>query len=147
MKVYEALGCVADGRIEVMGSEAKVYSSSRGKFYSVVYDPVRNAIMANDNASYYVGYLGYPSIAFLLAKGIVSFDPACAEMMKGIAWKDINVRYKNDFEKSLAFILDETKKKGFDVAKLNMEVERIYAIVHGMKLNLLGEKVAPPKGY
>jgi hypothetical protein len=147
MKVYEALGCVADGRIEVVGNGAKVYSSSRGKFYSVVYDPTQNAIMANDNASFYVGYLGYPSIAFLLEKRIIPFDPACAEMMKGIAWKDINVQFKNDFNKSLEFILEETKKKGFDMTKLNAEVQRIYAVVNAMQLKMLGEKVAPPKGY
>lgn len=36
IKVYEALGCVVDGRVELVGEhEARVYSSSRGKSYVV----------------------------------------------------------------------------------------------------------------
>ena len=66
IKVYEALGCIADNRIEVNENEAKVYSSSREKYYTVKYD--RNSIMSNDNGSYWVGYLGYPSIALLMKK-------------------------------------------------------------------------------
>jgi hypothetical protein len=31
IKVYEALGCIADGRIHVDGDSAKVYSSSGNK--------------------------------------------------------------------------------------------------------------------
>lgn len=53
-KIYEALGSVADERIELVGSSAKVYSSSRNKFYVVSYEP--GAIMANDNGSYWQGY-------------------------------------------------------------------------------------------
>ena len=66
MKIYEALGAVADKRLEITGNTAKVYSSSKGKFYTVTYDSATNAIMSNDNACYFVGYLGYPAIAYLL---------------------------------------------------------------------------------
>ncbi len=34
-KIYEALGAVADDRVLVSGNSAKVYSSSRNKFYNV----------------------------------------------------------------------------------------------------------------
>lgn len=63
-KIYEALGAVADGRVEVSSNTAKVYSSSRNKYYDIVYDPDKNQIMSNDNSSFYKGELGYPSIAF-----------------------------------------------------------------------------------
>jgi hypothetical protein len=86
IKIYEALGCIADGRMEVEGNMAKVYSSSRGKFYTVTYDPERQAIMANDNGSYWQGYLGYPSIAFLMHVGAIRFDHAYAEALEGVAW-------------------------------------------------------------
>lgn len=38
IKVYEALGALADDRIKVKGNTAKVYSSSGNKFYTVTYD-------------------------------------------------------------------------------------------------------------
>lgn len=59
-KLYEALGTIADGRVEIdpnNRNKAKIYSSSRGKFYEISYDPENHAIMANDNASYWKGSL------------------------------------------------------------------------------------------
>src|ERR1700733_3253094 len=53
IKIYEALGAVADGRVEVSGDTAKVYSSTGNKFYDVTYDPAEQAIMTNDNGSYW----------------------------------------------------------------------------------------------
>lgn len=52
-KIYEAIGAVADGRVEVDGNTAKVYSSSRKKYYDVFYDPSKKAIMTNDNGSFW----------------------------------------------------------------------------------------------
>jgi len=63
IKVYEALGSIADGRITVEGNTAKIYSSSGNKFYEVTYDPDTSSIMCNDNGSYWAGYLGYPAIS------------------------------------------------------------------------------------
>lgn len=60
IKFYEALGAIADGRVEVDPNDhnkAKIYSSNRDKFYEVSYDPENNAIMANDNAAYWKGTL------------------------------------------------------------------------------------------
>lgn len=50
-KIYEALGAVFDGRVEIDGNRAKVYSSSGNKYYDVGVDPDKNAIMANDSGS------------------------------------------------------------------------------------------------
>lgn len=147
IKVHEALGCIADKRIEIEGDEAKVYSSSRGKFYTVRYDSDKNAIMANDNASYWVGYLGYPSIAFLMLKGVIKFDPRFAEALKDIKWKDINTKFKNDFVKTEEYILEITKKRGVLDEEINKEVDRIYAQIKSLKIKKLGEKILPPQGY
>ena len=51
-QVYEALGCLADGRLEVTGTDdsgiirAKVYSSSRNKYYDVSFHYGINAFIA-----------------------------------------------------------------------------------------------------
>lgn len=148
IKVYEALGCVADGRIEVVGEhEARVYSSSRGKFCVVNYDADARAIMANDNGSYWQGYLGYPAIALLMRIGAVSFDARYAEALKGIAWKDINTTFKNDFEKTAEYIHGILKTKGLILADFFREVESILAQIQKLDLSLLGKKVKPPTGY
>ncbi len=44
-KIYEALGTVADNRVEVSGGTAKVFSSTGNKFYEVTYDPEKGEIM------------------------------------------------------------------------------------------------------
>lgn len=148
IKVYEALGCVADGRVELVGeNEARVYSSSRGKFYVVKYDADARAIMVNDNGSYWQGYLGYPAIAFLMHIGVVSFDARYAEALKDIAWKDINTRFKNDFEKTAEYIHGILKTKGLILADFFREVESILAQIQKLDLSLLGKKVKPPTGY
>lgn len=145
IKIYEALGSVADERVEVVGDTAKVYSSSGNKFYDVSYDPEKKAIMANDNGSYWKGYLGYPAIAFLFKRGLLEFRPDMAELLKGIKWKDINQKFKNDFDKTLVYIeesLDKDKK-----VELTQYVQRIDSEVKELDLSLLGAKTKPPEGY
>lgn len=145
IKIYEALGAIADGRIKVFGNSAKVYSSSGNKFYSVDYAPDSSSIMVNDNASFYKGYLGYPAIAFLLMIGELNYSSTIAEELKDIAWKDINQKFKNDFNKTLAFIL-ETKTPEIREA-LEKEVAKIDEKLQTKTYNLLGEKTKPPEGY
>lgn len=144
-KIYEALGAIADGRVEMQDETAKVYSSSRNKFYDVRYDRAAHAIMANDNGSFYRGYLGYPAIAYLMLAGDITYDPKVAEILKGIAWKDINQKFKNDFAKALQFILAD--KSADERAVLTTEVEKISEQVTALNLALLGPKTKPPEGY
>ena len=65
-KVYEALSAVADGRVRITGdTAAQVTSSTRDKTYTVHWSPDLAHITANDNASHWQGYTGYPIIAVL----------------------------------------------------------------------------------
>ena len=74
IKIYEAMCAMADGRVEVDSHSGKVFSSTGNKYYEVVYDPAKKAIMANDNGSYWQGYLGYPSVAFLMKTSILDYE-------------------------------------------------------------------------
>ncbi len=144
-KIYEALGCVADGRVEVSGDTSKVFSSSGGKFYTVTYDPVSQAIMVNDNGSFWGGYLGYPAVAYLMIVGELSYSPKIAAELKGIAWKDINQKFKNDFDKAVEFILSS---KPLEIKEaIEAEVNKIYGQLTAKSYNLLGRKMRPPAGY
>ncbi|MDB5179342.1 MAG: hypothetical protein JWN01_1285 [Patescibacteria group bacterium] len=149
IKVYEALGAIGDGRVALDGNTAKVYSSSGNKYYQVAYDPDSNSITSNDNGSYWVGYLGYPSISFLLLKGIIGYEPAAARLLKGIAWKDINTRFKNDFDKTEAHIRNqltaEHDRRGLEL--LDGELDRITKDINKLGLLKLPSHTHPPIGY
>jgi len=147
IKIYEALGTLGDGRLEISGNTAKVYSSSGDKFYSVAYDPKANAITSNDNSSYWVGYLGYPAIAFLLKKGVVAHDSDFAGALKGIPWKEVNTKFKNDFEKTEEHVNEILRKKGVDMNEFSAEIERIYNEIRKLKLDKLGKTQKPPVGH
>lgn len=144
-KIYEAIGTVADGRIEGDILQAKVYSSSGNKYYTVTYEPESNSIMCNDNASYWKGYLGYPAIAFLMKNGVLSYSTECGKILKGIKWKDINQKFKNDFEKALEFIL--LTKTEEERQKLKELVTLVEKEIKKLNLSLLGKKILPPAGY
>jgi hypothetical protein len=97
-KIYEALSAVGDGRVRLLDpGRAEVESSDRTRAYTVAWTTDLAAVSANDNASYWQGYLGYPIIAVLLALGKVSYDAASAEALAGIDWHALNKRFRNDY--------------------------------------------------
>jgi len=147
IKIYEALGAIGDDRIHVTGNTARVYSSSGNKFYTVTYDPEKQAIMANDNGSYWQGDLGYPAIAYLIKTGRITHDPQYAEALKSIQWKDINTKFKNDFEKTAAYINEVLAKKGIDRTEFQREIMAISQQIEILDLSFLGKKKRPPSGY
>lgn len=149
IKVYEALGTLADKRIEVNKNQAKVYSSSGNKYYEVEYDPHANSISSNDNGSYWVGYLGYPAIAFLMSKKIVRFDKQMATILKGFHWKDINSKYKNDFQKTQSYIDEQivTNNKDINIENFHIEIENILDQVISLNINKPASSKKPPQGY
>ena len=145
IKIYEALGTVADGRVEVDGDTAKVYSSSGHKYYEVSFDPEAMAIMSNDNSSYWQGNLGYPAVAYLLKIGVLEYRQELAEKLKGLHWKDLNQQFKNNFNKTLAHIEESLGKE--ESGRLSQYVSELDQRITELNLNLLGKKVPPPEGY
>lgn len=147
IKVYEALGSVADGRIKIEGSSAKVSSSSLGKVYTVKYDSSTRSIMCNDNGSYWQDYMGYPAIAYLLLSGIIPYSITQSELLKGIKWKDLNMKYKNDWDRTQNYCDNLVTERGGDIEAFKAEVGRIYKYLEGNIFLQLGPKIKPPKGY
>lgn len=145
VKIYEALSALADDRIEISGDFAKVLSSSRNKFYTVNYSPESKAIMVNDNASFYKGYLGYPAVAYLLKVGEITFDKQVLTHLRDIPWKDLNQKFKNNFEKAVEFALRDLPVD--DRARLESEVDSIYEQLIAQRYDMLGQKTKPPTGY
>ena len=112
IKIYEALGAVADGRVEIINDfQAKIRSSSGNKTYDVAFNPETRELSVNDNGSYYQGYVGYPAVAFLMIQGLLPFDKTLSNALKGIHWKQLNEEYKNDFNKTVAYLYTLTSQR------------------------------------
>lgn len=96
IKVFEALGAISDERVKLIDEKnAEVLASKGNRKYTIIYDESRNAIYSDDNGSVFKGYLGYPSIAFLMLKGKLSFNEDYGRLLRKIPWKDLNEKYKN----------------------------------------------------
>lgn len=145
IKLYEALGAVADERIIAEGDKAAVYSSEGNKQYEVVSNEAENAIMANDNGSYWVGYLGYPSIAYLMQRGILEYIPSYGEALKGIEWKKINTKNKNDFELTQQEVDKVLAEREIDLDEFYLYLAKSMKKIEELDLNILGNKILPPK--
>ena len=144
IKIYEALGAIGDERIIVEEDKASVYSSEGNKQYDVVYSENDNAIMANDNGSYWVGYLGYPSIAYLLSIGKLNLNTEYAEALKSIEWKKINASNKNDFNKTQQEIDKVLETKGVNLDKYYLYLAEVNSQIMSLNLKALGSKIKPP---
>jgi len=147
IKIYEALGCLADKRLKVTDPKVRVYSSSGNKYYTVQYSESKNAIMSNDNGSFWVGYLGYPSIAYLMKLGKLPFSKKYYKTLKDIAWKDINTKNKNNFTKTMLEIDEIVKQQGVNIKEFHDFIDKIEKAIEEKDLNLLGTKQNPPKEY
>ena len=95
IKVLEALGSIADGRVRKIGENiARVTSSTGDRKYLVYVDPEKRVAYSDDNGTKYRGYIGYPIIAMLMIEGALPYDERIAKALAGIPWKKLNERFK-----------------------------------------------------
>lgn len=152
IKIYEALGALADKRLRKNQDDKekkvwRIYSSLGNKFYLVKYDEKNNAIMSNDNGSYWQGYLGYPAIAILMLNGKIKYQPKFAKALKRIKWKDLNTKFKNDYTKTIEYCHQLIQKRGYDLSEFLSEIENINKQIQALKIKKLGKRLRPPQGY
>lgn len=152
IKLYEAFWCIADARIEILKVEnsyieAKVLSSSLLKHYIVKFQKDKGLIMSNDNGSYYMWYLWYPSISLLLYLWIIDLDNKIINLFKGIKWKDINVKNNNDFVKTKNEVDLLITKTWIDIKVIEEYCNYIFSEIKNINLWIYWEKVLPPNWY
>jgi hypothetical protein len=141
LKIYEALGALADGRVNEAGAgQATVTSSEGNKRYTVAWDSATRTIASNDNASFWQGYLGYPGLAYLMLKGELPFDPALAARFAGIEWKKINTSLK-DPAKVVQFL---AHSKGIDMAAAEAFAREVLAALAASPLFRPAKRPPPP---
>jgi hypothetical protein len=130
IKVYEALGAIGDGRLRIVDSRRALVTSSDGvKTYEVEVSEDGREISSNDNASYWQGYLGYPAIAVLLARGFYRPPANVTDALAGIPWKTLNRKFKNDYTKTLAEVDKELEQSGHDPDAVRSEAEAVLSFV------------------
>ncbi len=102
IKVLEAAGAIADGRVHLQGglqpgmAVARVTSSEGDREYrvAVVVEGSRVRAYSDDNGTKFRGYVGYPIISLLMLMGVLPRDQRVEEALKGIDWRRLNETYK-----------------------------------------------------
>lgn len=134
-KIYEALSAVADGRVQLTGTnQAEVISSTGERRYTVRWSDDLKSFSSNDNASHWQGYAGYPIVAVLLVLGKIDFDAGKTKLLAGVPWKRINDKFKRDYEKAVDLVLEEVAAKGGDRAAIVTQAESIFRQLAALRL-------------
>ena len=149
IKIYEAIGAIGDARVRVINdSDAQnaweVGSSDGAKKYRVEISADGREISSNDNASYWRGYLGYPAIAVLIARGKLHASAEATRMLAGIPWKELNRRFKNDYERTAAEVARIVAERGSDLNAIRAEAASILQALAALA-PLQGARRRPPR--
>lgn len=128
VKVYEALGCIADNHVKFIKNNsngmALVTSSGGSRKYNVIFDIASNQITSDDNGSKWRGYLGYPSIAVLMLKGVLPFSREFSKALKGIRWYQLNKRFKN-YDMTIEKALRIARERKVNIKRLKEFVDLV----------------------
>ncbi len=143
IKVYEALGAIGDGRVRIIDERrATVTSSDGSKTYEVETSSDGREIASNDNASYWQGYVGYPAIAVLLARGFYRPPANVTDALAGVPWKELNRKYKNDWAKTIAEVERELEQAGHDPDAVRSEAEAVLSFLRALR-SVRGKRSRP----
>jgi hypothetical protein len=144
-KVFEAFTAVADGRVRLTGPGAATVTSSGGdKTYDVEWSEDGHTVTANDNASYWQGYLGYPILAALLARGELHAGEPTVAALAGVPWHDLNTRFKRDYDAAVNEVLTELAGRGVDTAVIDDAVDDVLRQLGALELQRAGRGRRPP---
>jgi len=146
VKVLEALGAIADGRIvELREGLYRVASSEGDRWYLVYVDPEQRLAYSDDNGTRYRGYVGYPIIAVLMLQGRLPLDERIAGALRGIPWRRLNERYRR-----YALVEQHVKRlaaeRGVEPSELDGLVSRVLQALRGLGLRYPGSPPLVPGG-
>lgn len=142
-KVYEALGAIADGRVAMVEGGAEVVSSGGGKRYAVRWDG--DVYSANDSATYWQMYPGYPIIAVLMLQGKLPCRQELAAHLAGVRWDKLNARHKRKYAAAVAEVLDGLRGKEVDTAAIERHVADVFAGLERLDIVIKRGSLRPPK--
>ena len=135
-KVHEALSAVVDDRVDLTREcQADVWSSDRSKRYTVTWSADRRSFGANDNASFYQGYTGYPIIAVLLKLGVLPFKSEDCRALKDVPWKTINKKHKNDYRAAVDEVLSQRMPEQAHRAAFENYIDEVFEELKSLELS------------
>ena len=143
IKVYEAFGALADGRTKLNDDQnATVASSDGSKEYQVTVIERGREVSSSDNASYWQGYLGYPAIAVLIARGVIPAPREAMIPLGGIKWNVLNRRFKNHL-KTIAEAERQAVARGGDLTMIREAARGVIAALGDLR-PARGSRPRPP---
>jgi hypothetical protein len=146
VKVYEALGALGDGRVRLQNEGRALVTSSEGtKTYTVEVAEDLGEVSSNDNASYWQGYLGYPAIAVLIAKGVLRPPANVIDALAGVPWKELNRRFRNDYGKTLAAVDQLMNERGHDPDAVRAAAEEVLEALRKLAPRQGARRRPPPE--
>ncbi|MEZ0248471.1 MAG: hypothetical protein ABWJ97_04290 [Thermoproteus sp.] len=138
IKVLEALSALADGRVKLLSDkDAEVVSSDGTRTYRVHVDVGRRVAYSDDNGTVYRGYVGYPILSFLMARGLLPVDQKLGEALRGIPWRKLNEEYKK-YEAVIQVIKAGLRERGISDEEVDRYIDLVLS--HLKKLGLRLEK-------
>jgi hypothetical protein len=147
-KVYEALGALGDGRVHLADAQhASVTSSDGSRTYQVEISADGREISSNDNASFWQGYLGYPAIAVMIACGLYHPRADVITALTGVPWKELNTRFRNDYSRTLAEVMQRAADRGFDPATIRAEADAVLAALEAFAPRRGARRKPPGKAH
>jgi hypothetical protein len=133
------------GRVRLVGPRSATVTSSGGdKTYDVGWSEDGRTVAANDNASYWQGYLGYPIIAVLLARGELRAAEEAVAALAGVPWHELNKRYRRDYDAAVAHVLGSLPKDRAGLVE--RQVDDVVAQLEALDLQRAGRGRRPPAG-
>ncbi len=136
IKVLEALSALADGRVRIIGDkEAEVLSSDGARTYKVFVDLGKRVAYSDDNGTAYRGYVGYPIISFLMARGVLPVDEKLGEALRGIPWRRLNEEYKR-YEAVMGLVKAQLKERGISEEEVERYIDLVLARLRKLDLRL-----------
>jgi hypothetical protein len=132
IKVLEALGSIADGRIRKEGEKYRVRSSEGDREYEVWVKG--DLAYSDDNGTKFRHYVGYPIIAVLMMEGRLPFDERIARSLKGVPWRKLNEELKN-YSAVEDLVIQEAERRGVKREEIDLFVEKVLNELGRLKLN------------
>ena len=122
-------------------------SSDGAKTYLVVWDREKTAFGANDNASYWVGYMGYPIIAALMSLDVLLVNHKLADWLAGVNWNQLNKTYKKDYDAAVEYVLDQIARRSGPRDGIKEHAEALFAGLKDLNIGRITPPGPPPKRF
>ncbi|MCE4624395.1 MAG: hypothetical protein F7C35_00835 [Desulfurococcales archaeon] len=140
IKVLEAAGAIADGRVIIEESNTRIRATVVGsdgtRKYRVVVERSGNReirVYSTDNGTRFRGYIGYPIIAVMMVSGLLPRNKKIEEAFKDIEWRRLNETYKK-YATVMEIVLRRAETRGVTRAEVEKYINRVLRNLEGHRV-------------